>query len=243
VTAVVVACGCLSCSHPTRGETDPALWFGRDAGVQILPLGDSITEGATAELGGYRWPLWNLMTDAGYAFRFVGSLRTGSPPDMPEPWHEGHGGYQVESDDGGEQLKGPVVEAALDNYQPDIILLLAGTNDLYWPDTLDPEKTSAEYARLLTQIFTHSPEVGLIASPVPWKLNVPSAQVMAFNDHLHGVVDDFADAGFHIAWVAGMTDAVDAGPDNLPDGLHPSQPAYRRMAEEWFEALQSVTTR
>ncbi len=38
-----------------------------------------------------------------------------------------------------------------------------------------------------------------------------------------------------------MTDAIDGGVENLPDGLHPSQPAYGRMAEQWFGALQSVS--
>jgi len=54
---------------------------------------------------------------------------------------------------------------------------------------------------------------------------------------------DLADAGYRVAWVAGMTDAVDAGPENLTDGIHPSQPAYERMAEQWFKVLDSVTTR
>lgn len=242
---MVVACGDLPApsASPDAGEADPPPWFVRDAGVRILPLGDSITEGAKAELGGYRWPLFNLMVDAGYVFEFVGSLRTGSPSGMPQPWHEGHGGYQVESEDGGAQLEGSVVQLALGSYQPDVILLLAGANDLYWPDTLDPDKTSAQYARLLAQIFALSPDAGVVASPVPWKFNVPSDQVAAFNSHVQAVVEGFADAGYRVAWVAGMTDAVDAGPENLTDGIHPSQPAYERMAEQWFEVLNSVTTR
>jgi len=219
----------------------PAVWFQRDAGVKIMPLGDSITEGAQAELGGYRWPLENLLLDAGYAFDYVGSLRVGSPQDMPQPWHEGHGGYQIESTDGGHQLEGTVVDTALRTYQPDVLLLLAGTNNLNYPDTLDPDKTSAMYDRLLAQIFSLSPTIGVVASPVPWKTAVPSDQVAAFNDRVHAVVEGYADAGYRITWVTGMTDAVDGGPDNLPDGIHPSQPAYGRMAEQWFEALESVS--
>jgi len=224
-------------------DAGPAVWFLRDAGVKIMPLGDSITVGYQAELGGYRWPLENLLLDAGYAFDYVGSLRIGSPPVMPRPWHEGHGGYQIESADGGQQLAGPVVDAALRTYQPDVILLLAGTNNLNFPDTLYPDRTSAMYDRLLGQIFGLSPTVGVVASPVPWKTSVPSDQVSAFNDRIHDIVDRYADAGYHIAWVAGMTDAVDGGAENLPDGLHPSQPAYERMAEQWFRTLEAVSGR
>ena len=219
----------------------PAMWFQRDAGVKIMPLGDSITAGYQAELGGYRWPLEDLLVDAGYAFDYVGSLRIASPADMPRPWHEGHGGYQIESVDGGNQLGGAVVDSALRTYQPDVILLLAGTNNLNFPDTLDPDKTSAMYDRLLSQIFGLSPAVGVVASPVPWKTSVPSAQVAAFNQRVGAIVDRYADAGYRITWVAGMTDAIDGGVENLPDGIHPSQPAYGRMAEQWFQALESVS--
>jgi hypothetical protein len=222
-------------------DSGPSAWFQRDAGVKIMPLGDSITEGAQADLGGYRWPLENLLLDAGYAFDYVGSARKGSPADMPRPWHEGHGGYQIESADGGQQLEGPVVDSALRTYQPDVILLLAGTNNLNFPDTLNPDKTSAMYDRLLAQIFALSPTVVVVASPVPWKASVPSDQVAAFNDRVQGIVERYADAGYHIAWVAGMTDAVDGGVENLPDGLHPSQPAYGRMAEQWFRSLEVVS--
>jgi GDSL-like lipase/acylhydrolase family protein len=207
-----------------------AVWFRRDGGVKIMPLGDSITEGAQAEQGGYRWPLEDLLVDAGYAFDYVGSLTVGSPAAMPRPWHEGHGGYTIESQDGGHQLEGAVVDSALRTYQPDVILLLAGTNNLNFPDTLDPDKTSAMYDRLLAQIFSLSPDIGVVASPVPWKAAVPSDQVAAFNQRINAIVDRYADAGFHIAWV-----------ENLPDGIHPSQPAYGRMAEQWFESLQAIS--
>jgi lysophospholipase L1-like esterase len=222
-------------------DAGSSVWFQRDAGVKIMPLGDSITEGAQAELGGYRLPLEDRLLDAGYAFDYVGSLRAGSPPAMQRPWHEGHGGYQIESADGGHQLEGPVVDSAMRTYRPDVILLLAGTNNLNFPDTLYPDRTSAMYERLLGQIFTLSPTVGVAASPVPWKTSVPSDQVAAFNDRIHAIVERYADAGYRISWVAGMTDAVDGGVENLPDGIHPSQPAYGRMAEQWFRALESVS--
>jgi hypothetical protein len=225
------------------GGTDagPAFWFLRDAGVKIMPLGDSITAGSPWDQGGYRWALENLLLDAGYAFDYVGSSRVASPDAMPRPWHEGHGGYQIESADGGQQLEGPVVDSAIRSYQPDVILLLAGSNNLNFPATLHPEVTSAMYDRLLAQIFGLTPRVVVVASSVPWKTSVPSDLVAAFNDDVHAVVERYADAGYRITWVAGMTDAIDGGAENLPDGLHPSQPAYERMAGQWFQALESVS--
>jgi hypothetical protein len=242
--AVFIPDGGVQVDGGTDGGADAAtaaVWFQRDAGVRIMPLGDSITEGAQAEQGGYRWPLEDLLVDAGYSFDYVGSVRVGSPAAMPRPWHEGHGGYQIESVDGGDQLEGPVVDSALRTYQPDVILLLAGTNNLNFPDTLYPDKTSAMYDRLLAQIFSLSPGVGVVASPVPWKTSIPSDLVAAFNERVAAIVDRYADAGYRITWVAGMTDAIDGGVENLTDGIHPSQPAYGRMAVEWFQAIESIS--
>ena len=70
--------------------------------------------------------------------------------------------------------------------------MLAGTNNLNFPDTLYPDRTAAMYDRLLRQIFALSPAVGVVASPVPWKAEVPSDQVAAFNDRVHGLVQSYA---------------------------------------------------
>ena len=47
----------------------------------------------------------------------------------------------------------------------------------------------------------------VVASPVPWKTSVPSDQVAAFNVRVQDIVGQYADAGYRITWVGGMTDA------------------------------------
>ncbi len=50
--------------------------------IRIMPLGDSITDGVGAA-GGYRLPLYNLLTQANYTVDYVGSMRDNGAPDMP----------------------------------------------------------------------------------------------------------------------------------------------------------------
>ena len=95
--------------------------------VRILPLGDSLTlgfgsatEGAGSE-GGYRLHLAARLRAEGLAVDFVGSQSNG-PAALDGRDHEGYNGYAVA------QIAG-VADAAMAAFAPDIVLLLAGTND------------------------------------------------------------------------------------------------------------------
>ena len=99
--------------------------------IHILPLGDSITQGGRADRPEYtyRYPLYGMLTAAGYEFDFIGSLTTGLQPDAkwPTPFnpnHEGHYGWKTGAvrDKLAEWM--PRWQAA-----PDIVLLHLGTND------------------------------------------------------------------------------------------------------------------
>ena len=69
------------------------------APLVILPLGDSITQGASQPAsvpGGYRDPLRTLLTNAGYQIQFVGSASDNATAALTasgNATHEGHGGY------------------------------------------------------------------------------------------------------------------------------------------------------
>jgi hypothetical protein len=59
----------------------------------VMPLGDSITKGAPA--GAYRDPLFALLKNGGYTFKFVGSLTenpTAALTAAGQDRHEGHSG-------------------------------------------------------------------------------------------------------------------------------------------------------
>ena len=67
--------------------------------VRIMPVGDSITYGSGSPGGGYRFPLWHLLTNAGYTVDFTGTRTTNGIAGLPDPDHEGWGGYRIDQID------------------------------------------------------------------------------------------------------------------------------------------------
>ncbi|MCP5094640.1 MAG: DUF5060 domain-containing protein, partial [Chloroflexi bacterium] len=96
------------------------------ASANILPLGDSITQGDTT-YNSYRRPLWHMLNEAGYAVDFVGSLTANAGGSAPNPDfdldHEGHAGWRAD------QVLNSL-PGWLGGYTPDIVLLHVGHNDL-----------------------------------------------------------------------------------------------------------------
>ena len=123
---------------------------------EILPLGDSITEGVGGTGGGYRARLHLLLNNAGDSFNFVGSATNNSTPALinsGQHYHEGHSGYridQIEGDltglvssdpafdtsNGGHWLDGGIAVGRAPIF-PDLILLHIGTNDASQGRTAD----------------------------------------------------------------------------------------------------------
>ncbi|MFD0522740.1 GDSL-type esterase/lipase family protein [Paractinoplanes durhamensis] len=89
--------------------------------LKVMPLGDSITYGVGSKTGdGYRYALYWRLIEAGLPVDYVGSLTAGRGP---EDANEGHRGWTIE------QLSEHVDEW-LETYEPDVILLHIGTNDM-----------------------------------------------------------------------------------------------------------------
>ena len=70
-----------------------------EAAIRIMPLGDSITQGASSGVTdedfqvSYRLDLWDKLRNAGYDVDFVGSLNSGSSMEDFDADHEGHPGW------------------------------------------------------------------------------------------------------------------------------------------------------
>ncbi|HEX9060246.1 MAG TPA: GDSL-type esterase/lipase family protein, partial [Clostridia bacterium] len=94
--------------------------YGQNGIFKVMLLGDSITTGYPST-GGYRPFLWDLFCEKKIKVDFVGS-RSGGPPELPDKDNEGHGGWTAL------QLAEGVKEW-VDEYKPDTVLLMAGTND------------------------------------------------------------------------------------------------------------------
>ncbi|MEZ5302811.1 MAG: GDSL-type esterase/lipase family protein [Verrucomicrobiales bacterium] len=194
-------------------------------------MGDSITNGSggTANRGGYRGTLYDLLVAAEYDIDFVGTTTTNSSllADMD---HEGHGGWRID------QLDSNVAAwlAAIDT--PDIVLLHIGTND--FGQGVDTANAIHRLDALIGKIATLSPSSHVIVTNLMERGEPQNAAIQAeFNPFVEGVVADHLAAG-HLVSFLDMRAAVPLS--DMPDNLHPNQAGYDKMAAAWFAAIEDV---
>jgi lysophospholipase L1-like esterase len=194
---------------------------------KILPLGDSITVGLGFD-GGYRVELFHLALSDGHDITFTGT----QPPNGPATVdgvtfprnHEGISGETIE------QIAGRIPSPGL-NEMPHIVLLHAGTNDMW----AGANGADTRLGSLLDELIADAPDALIVVSYI-----IPFSQaagsVSTFNASVPGLVQERANAGAHIIFV----DQFEGFPESeLGDGVHPNQAGYARMAGKWYDAIES----
>src|SRR5579871_1299283 len=145
--------------------------------VAIMPLGDSITAAFTGHAS-YRYWLWHQLLDGGYNVDFVGSQYgvIGGPPLYPDfdQNHEGHYAYTATQ-------VSIQVGSWVSTYQPQIILLHIGTNDIF--QGKDNATTINTIGNIIDIIRQNDPNPTiLLAQIIP--LEGKLAQVRDFNSRI-----------------------------------------------------------
>lgn len=253
IASVFILAGLLACPAGAR-ETSV---------MRVMALGDSITAGVGAfgtriDDGGYRGALAKLLEKNGYKVKFVGS-RSDYSAAIADRAHEGWPGYVLRSfpsDPGPGQLYGALVRKAIHRNTPDLILLMAGTNDLLRLEKRDGGYTLANIAHsmdlLLGEIFKQKPNVRVIVAPVVASPLVDVCTLAHFDgdetcgpaasENLATLVRDYASRGYHISLARAMSGAVPRDRDHFPDGIHPcGAGGYAAVASAWYQAISAVT--
>ena len=210
--------------------------------LRIMPLGDSITEGAGAtSTAGYRGPLWTLLANAGYNVDYVGSNTTN--PDTTNGMdrdHEGHGGWRLDTLYGGNGIFEMLPSWFSSIESPDVILLHLGTNDSNADTLNDMTRTTA----LLDRLFAMQPGAHVVITTLMWRNDATRyARIQTYNSNLTNVVAVQVAKGQSIS-ILDMHAAVPGGAEfgtiNFGDGLHPNTTGYALMANAWFGAIQQL---
>lgn len=195
--------------------------------IQIMPLGDSITQGTVP--GGYRLPLWNLLTANGFSVDFVGSQTTSPSTLLPDNNHEGHGSFTTSMiQDGIDRL------GWIETYQPSVVLLLIGTNDLMAlrvNNAMQYENTG----KLIDSIFVKAPNTRIILANIPPRADDTTGIISSFNATLPSLV---ASKGNRVT-LADMNSVLTLT-DIGTDGIHPNQTGYDKMASVWEKAIKQI---
>lgn len=209
--------------------------------VTIMPIGDSLTDTTP----GYRGPLLEKLRAAGFDVKFVGPKK--ADPNKPGSTdHAGHGGFTIgpgasKADEwtGGKGNIYVNVDKWL-TLQPNIVLLLIGTNDYFNIGKLQPgysadKEGAARLGALLDKIHEVSPKsLVLVSSILPVGWNKEFAKPI--NEAIPGLVatrpwTKFVDLAKVTAFTKG---------DWSPDNLHPSEQGYEKIAAGWFDALAPI---
>ena len=154
-------------------------------------------------------------------------------PDLEDGDHGGYSGRTIEFLDGFDQN-------LVSRYDPDVVLLMAGTNDT----KLDDVPTMlADMRALLTSLTTASPEMQVLVATIPPidPAGSPAsrvAKVDAFNAGLEDLVAELQGDALNV----GFVDMRDLTLDHISDvdvdsGLHPNESGYEIIAGHWADAL------
>jgi Ca2+-binding RTX toxin-like protein len=204
--------------------------------ARIMLFGDSHTYGLVGyndqENGGYRDKLFFKLKGAGLDFDFVGTQHTG--PAGFDRDHDGTSGKTIDWLNG----QAPTLLAA---NRPDVILLMAGTNDA---KTDSVATMKSDMAKLIDTIHAKAPEATLLVATLPPAhagnvAGVSPQKVAEFNAALPGIVAGKAAAGVDVKLMdASSLTLSDLSPTSSDWGVHLSEGGYEKLASLWFNALK-----
>jgi lysophospholipase L1-like esterase len=123
--------------------------------------------------------------------------------------------------------------------QPNIILLMAGTNDINNNDA--PATAPSRLGDLLDECISSCPNaVLLVAQLTPILDDDSQARVETFNAAIPGLVAERAGMGKKVL-VVDMEKYVSTG--ELMDGLHPNDDGYEGMARAWYDGIRKAANK
>jgi lysophospholipase L1-like esterase len=203
---------------------------------KILPFGDSITYGLQYA-GGYRVELFKDAVTAHQNITFVGDPSLANGPTtvagvaFPQD-NQGHSGWTID------QIASLVPSPALDA-NPDIVLLLIGTNDMY-SQTQPVAQAPQRLASLIDKIIMADAHALLVVAQItPLAMSSWETNVEAYNAAIPAVIQARAAMGKHIAMVDMHTGFVTASMLSS-DGVHPNETGYNHMGDVWYAAIKGV---
>lgn len=202
----------------------------------IHAIGDSLTRGQGAESrGGYRKPLWDLLTAAGKSFSTTGA---NSVPG-PGRW-SGDGGWRVQdlASAGLRNKTGLAIVDWVRMWPSDVILLHIGTNNIA-AQQIPNSVLVARVGSMLDQVYGFAPTTHVfVASPLV-QLNPAWGGTAQYDAALTAMVQAKIDSGRPYHLVTGMNSITGAA--NYSDPIHLSEAGYNLMAQKWADALLAAT--
>ena len=217
--------------------------------LRILCLGDSLTYGVDLDLSGttnpriaYRKTLSMNMIDYFGAVAFVGNVdeytTTVSDPFLYR--HSGYSGYVIEDVYHVAQHPGikPMVDDMMAKYQPDIVIMMLGTNDLGL--SIMTGDIIPRWESLVRQIEKQLPENGMIlCASLPPLLD--STKEPMFNEKMQARLRELANEGIKIGFADPNTPLSENEQGYLnSDGVHFNSRGYQVIGTVFTDAITAA---
>ncbi|MET0413445.1 MAG: GDSL-type esterase/lipase family protein [Polyangiaceae bacterium] len=211
---------------------------------RIMPLGDSITFGIGSSGGGYRVELFRQALANDRSITFVGNAPPNGPNDVngqPFPRsHQGHSGFTISG--GGAGSLAQIVAGSLVPSDPDVVLLMIGTNDVN--GNIDLANAPQRLGTLIDQITDGAPDALLVVAPIiPITVAATNVRVEAYNAAIPALIDARVAEGKHVRLVDMYTPFATTpnfATALMNDFLHPNDAGYVVMGQTWFDAIEDV---
>jgi lysophospholipase L1-like esterase len=212
----------------------PPLDAGVIAGqIRVMPLGDSIT----AEEWSWRCALQNDIIASGRQTAFVGNVTDQYDPCSPH--HSGNSGWTI----GDLQAQ---LGTWLPTYKPDVVVLMAGSNDVLWWTTETGTQIADRLDAMVTIIRQLLPNVRMVVQTIPPTTSAIIAPnnvdrqvlVQQYNTELRILIGNRVAAGQPVR-LADINSVLTLS--DLRDGVHPTPTAgITKMTPVIWSALQQL---
>ncbi|KAL8830972.1 MAG: hypothetical protein Q9170_005496 [Blastenia crenularia] len=238
---IVVTVGVILLSNPTPlSSTEQAKKIQRREDVtggtalRIMPLGDSITWGVgqdDTDGNAYRGQLFDRLS--GSTLTFIGSNPHGS---MAQNQNEGHPGATING----------IAEAAKASLpqRPNVILIHAGTNDLFKSPTQEEPYDQApnRLGNMLDQIISACPDATILVAQIIHDDDDSggSGRVATYNAQIPAVVAARVAKGHQNIAVVDMTML---GSHDEMVGIHPKDSTYKKMGDIFFDGIKDAASK
>ncbi|WP_028511247.1 SGNH/GDSL hydrolase family protein [Ruminococcus sp. NK3A76] len=217
--------------------------------IKLMTCGDSITDGFWLE-GGYRKFLCDKLEENGLSqyVDFVGSKKGGECYDNE---HEGYTGWSIdrieESITGSRMGVSNILPKRIEKFQPDVVTLMIGTNDILSNYELDT--AGDRLSALIDAMLEKMPEGSvLFLATLPdmdatnntyidkdtFTVEYMDKCISDYNYMVKGLVDKKKQEGKNIRLADVSTVLVKS---DLYDGVHPSEEGYKKLADFWYDTI------
>lgn len=202
------------------------------APLRLMPLGGSITYGVgSSDKNGYRKFLYDMLTLDGHTVEMVGSRKSGA---MPNNRNEGWRGFTIDQIDRKARISIP-------SLMPNLVTINAGSNDCL--QDLDIVEIGNRISGLLEYIWSTCPGSTVILSTLLLNSDSSAEQrILQANAQFHELALQKNREHKRIVLVD-MHGADGPNADELVDGTHPNDSAYRKMASIWHRGFQEAVSK